>query len=68
MRQKAEMKLGDWKTTSSSLAAHPGKFVLRLGAGIHEGLGDDGQRGIYHFRHMNVKDEVRVFQNVHPEP
>lgn len=54
--------------TSSTLAAHPGEFVLSLGAGVHEGLGDDGQRGVHYFSHMNVKDEMRVFQNVYPEP
>lgn len=42
--------------------------MLALGAGIHEGLGDDGERGVHHFRHVYVEDEVWVLENVHPEP
>lgn len=47
--------------------SHPAEFVLALGAGIHESLSDDGQRGVHDFRHMDVKDEVGILQNVHPK-
>lgn len=43
------------------------EFVLRLGAGVHEGLGDDVQRGLHHLRHVDVEDEVRIPQDVHPK-
>lgn len=46
----------------------PAEFVLRLGAGVHEGLRDDMQRGVHHLRRVHVEDEVRVPQDVHPEP
>lgn len=42
------------------------EFVLRLGAGVHEGLSDDMQRSVHHLRHVHVDDEVRVPQDVHP--
>lgn len=41
--------------------------MLALGAGVHEGLSDDGQRGVHDFRHVDVKDEVGILQNVHPK-
>lgn len=44
------------------------EFVLRFGAGVHEGLRDDVQRRVHHLRHVDVEDEVRVPQDVHPEP
>lgn len=47
---------------------HPAQLVLALGAGVHEGLGDDGQRGVHHLRHVHIKGKVRVLQDVHPEP
>lgn len=47
---------------------HPRQFVLGLGAGVHESLSDDGQRRVHHLRHVDVEDEVRVLQDVHPEP
>lgn len=46
---------------------YPAEFVLALGAGVHEGLSDDGQRGVHHFRHVDVEDEVGILQNVHPK-
>ena len=46
---------------------YPAQFVLRLGAGVHEGLGDDVQRCVHRLRHVHLKDEVGVPQNVHPE-
>lgn len=48
--------------------AHSAQLVLRLGAGVHEGLCDDVQRSVHHLRHVDVEDEVRVPQDVHPEP
>lgn len=42
--------------------------MLRLGAGVHEGLRDDVQRRVHHLRHVHVEHEVRVPQDVHPEP
>lgn len=47
--------------------SHPAEFVLALGAGVHESLSDDGQRGVHDFRHVDVKDEVGILQNVHPK-
>lgn len=41
--------------------------MLALGAGVHERLRDDGQRGVHHFGHVDVEDEVGILQNVHPE-
>ncbi|TNN76010.1 hypothetical protein EYF80_013773 [Liparis tanakae] len=35
---------------------------------VHEGLGDDGERGVHHFRHVDVEGEVGVLEDVHPEP
>lgn len=46
---------------------HRGQLVLHLRAGIHEGLGDNGQRGIHYLSYVHVKDEVGVFQDVNPE-
>lgn len=46
---------------------HWGQLVIGLSAGIHEGLGDNGQRGIYYLSDVHVEDEVRVFQDVNPE-
>lgn len=41
--------------------------MLALGAGVHEGLSDDRQRGVHDFRHVDVEDEVGILQNVHPK-
>lgn len=41
--------------------------MLALGAGVHESLSDDRQRGVHDFRHVNVEDEVGILQNVHPK-
>lgn len=49
------------------LRSYPAEFVLALGAGVHESLSDDRQRGVHDFRHVDVKDEVGVLQNVHPK-
>ena len=47
---------------------HSAELVLRLGAGIHEGLRDDVQRSFHHLCHVDVEDEVGVPQDVDPEP
>lgn len=47
--------------------AHPSQFVVSDGAGIHEGLGDDGQHGIHVVRGLHVKDELWVLQDIDPE-
>lgn len=56
---------------SSKLArfsrTYPAEFVLALGAGVHEGLSDDGQRGVHDFRHVDVEDEVGILKDVHPK-
>lgn len=41
--------------------------MLALGAGVHESLSDDRQRGVHDFRHVDVEDEVGILQNVHPK-
>lgn len=46
---------------------YPAEFVLTLGAGVHESLSDDGQRGVHDFRHVDVEDEVGILQNVYPK-
>lgn len=42
--------------------------MLTLGASIHKSLGDDREWGVHHFRHVDVKDEVGILEDVHPEP
>lgn len=37
------------------------------GAGIHEGLGDDGQHSVHVVRGLHVKDELWVLQDIDPE-
>lgn len=49
------------------MRAYPAEFVLALGAGIHESLSNDRQRGVHDFRHVDVEDEVGILQNVHPK-
>lgn len=49
------------------MRTYPAEFVLALGAGVHESLSDDRQRGIYDLRHVDVEDEVGILQNVHPK-
>ena len=41
--------------------------MLGDGAGVHEGLRDDGQHGVHVVRGLHVKDELRVLHNVDPE-
>lgn len=47
--------------------AHPSQLVVGDGAGVHEGLGDDGQHGVHVVRGLHVEDELRVLQDVDPE-
>ena len=47
---------------------HPAEFVLSFRASVHEGLGNDRQRGVHHLGRVDVEDEVWVLQDVHPEP
>lgn len=57
-----------WRSVWSSLVwTDPAEFVLRLGAGVHEGLRDDVQRSVHHLRHVDVEHEVGVPQDVHPK-
>lgn len=37
------------------------------GAGVHEGLSDDREDGVHVVRHLDVKDELRVLNDVDPE-
>lgn len=46
---------------------HPSQLVLSDGAGIHEGLGDDGEHSIHMVRRLDIKDKLRVLHNVDPE-
>lgn len=48
--------------------SYPSHFVLGGGAGVDEGLSDDGQHGVDAVAHLDVQDELRVLQDVHPEP
>lgn len=48
-------------------STHPTEFVLALGAGVHESLGNDGERGVHYLRHVDVKGEVGILEDVHPE-
>ena len=41
--------------------------MLRGGAGVDEGLSDDGEHGVHAVRHLDVKHELGVLQDVHPE-
>lgn len=47
--------------------SHPAQFVLSDGAGIHEGLSDDGQDSVHVVGCLDIKDELRVLHNVDPE-
>lgn len=48
--------------------SYPSHFVLGGGAGVDEGLSDDRQHGVDAVAHLDVQDELRVLQDVHPEP
>lgn len=48
--------------------AHPSQFVVSNGAGVHKGLGDDGQHGVHVVWGLHVKDELWVLEDIDPEP
>lgn len=54
-------------SSSFLLPTYAAEFVLALGAGVHEGLGDDGEWGVHYFRHVDIKGEVGILEDVHPE-
>lgn len=60
-----------WRTTAltdrGTDRSYPSHFVLRGGAGVDEGLGDDREDGVDAVGHLDVQDELRVLQDVHPE-
>lgn len=41
--------------------------VLRGGAGIHEGLSHDREASVRNAAFVDIKHELRVFDDVHPE-
>lgn len=47
---------------------YPSHFVFGGGAGVDEGLSDDGEHGVDAVGHLNVQNELRVLQDVDPEP
>lgn len=67
MHRNAIVQLHCFNKHFPAADTHRGQLVLGLSAGIHEGLGDDGQRGIHYLSYVHVKDEVGVFQDVNPE-
>ncbi|KAA8590883.1 hypothetical protein FQN60_001826 [Etheostoma spectabile] len=54
---------GTSKTQTSSVSSSQ----VRNGAGVYEGLGDDRQTGVHVIRLLDVKHELRILQDVHPE-
>lgn len=42
--------------------------MIRRGAAVHERLGNDGEARVHDVRLVNVKDEVRILDQVDPEP
>lgn len=53
--------------TASRAEPYLPQLLLRERKGVHEGLGDDGQTAIDVGCLLNVKDKLRVLQDVHPE-
>lgn len=49
------------------MEAHPPKFVVSNSAGVHEGLSYHRENGVHVVRYLNVKDELRVLNDVDPE-
>lgn len=47
---------------------YPSHFVFGGGAGVDEGLSDNRQDGVDAVRDLNIQHELRVLQDVHPEP
>lgn len=56
------------RTSRQTRGSYPSHFVLGGGAGVDEGLSNDGQHGVDAVAHLHVQDELRVLQDVHPEP
>lgn len=50
----------DGQTVGQTDRAYPSHFVLRGGAGVDEGLGNDGQHGVDAVAHLDVQNELRV--------
>ena len=48
-------------------AADLAQLQVRDGAGVDEGLSNDGEAGVDVVRLLYVKDKLWVFQDVHPE-
>lgn len=48
-------------------AADLAQLQVGDGAGVDEGLSDDREAGVNVVRLLDVKDKLRVFQDVHPE-
>lgn len=49
-------------------AADLAQLQVGDGAGVNEGLSDDGEAGVDVVRLVDVEDKLGVFQDVHPEP
>lgn len=49
------------------MLSHPAQLVLSDGAGVHEGLGDDGEHCVHVVRRLHVENKLRVLHNVDPE-
>ena len=46
---------------------HPSQLVLSDGAGVHEGLGNDREHRVHMVRCLDVKDKLRILDDVDPE-
>lgn len=41
--------------------------MLSNGAGVHESLGDDGEHGVHVVGSLDVKNKLRILDDVDPE-
>lgn len=41
--------------------------MLSYGAGVHESLGNDGENGVHMVGSLDVKNKLRIFDDVDPE-
>lgn len=72
------MQLGGYSvqnlTTLHTLAApphfhaYPPQLVVGNSTGVHEGLGNDQEHGIYIVRRLHIKHKLGIFDYVDPEP
>lgn len=46
---------------------HPAQLVLSDGAGVHESLGDDGKHGVHVVGSLDVKNKLRILDDVDPK-